>query len=125
MKKFLQILAAIGITSVFALFPHMKAVEPRLLPSEIFLARTMMEETAPNFGLSVQDGLALASYGVNTESVARNAGKLVAKLLKGSQHKNISCGLSQNRESQMLCEQKIGPKVRNQDSEERNRRGVS
>jgi putative ABC transport system substrate-binding protein len=33
---------------------------------------------------AVRDGLALASFGVNYESVGRNAGKLVAKLLKGA-----------------------------------------
>ncbi|MDR0632066.1 MAG: ABC transporter substrate-binding protein [Holosporaceae bacterium] len=32
---------------------------------------------------AVRDGLALASFGVNYESVGRNAGKLVARLLKG------------------------------------------
>ncbi|MDR1475136.1 MAG: ABC transporter substrate-binding protein [Holosporales bacterium] len=39
---------------------------------------------------SVRDGLALASFGVNYESVGRNAGKLVAKLLKGSQVKDLT-----------------------------------
>ncbi|MDR1031624.1 MAG: ABC transporter substrate-binding protein [Holosporales bacterium] len=33
---------------------------------------------------SVRSGLALASFGVNYESVGRNAGQLVAKLLKGA-----------------------------------------
>jgi putative ABC transport system substrate-binding protein len=33
---------------------------------------------------AVRDGLALASFGVNYESVGRNAGKLVAKLLRGA-----------------------------------------
>jgi putative ABC transport system substrate-binding protein len=33
---------------------------------------------------AVRDGLALASFGVNYESVGRNAGKLVAKLLNGA-----------------------------------------
>lgn len=32
---------------------------------------------------SVRDGLSLASFGVNYESVGRNAGKLVVKILKG------------------------------------------
>jgi putative ABC transport system substrate-binding protein len=32
---------------------------------------------------AVRDGLALASFGVNYESIGRNAGKLVVKLLKG------------------------------------------
>jgi putative ABC transport system substrate-binding protein len=39
--------------------------------------------------LSVRDGLALASFGVNYESVGRNAGKLVAKLLKGDSVKDL------------------------------------
>ncbi|MDR2067520.1 MAG: ABC transporter substrate-binding protein [Holosporaceae bacterium] len=46
----------------------------------------------PVFGaedLAVRDGLALASYGVNTESVGRNAGKLVAKLLNGASVKDL------------------------------------
>jgi putative ABC transport system substrate-binding protein len=43
-----------------------------------------MEEQA------VRDGLALASFGVNYESVGRNAGKLVAKLLNGSDIKNLA-----------------------------------
>ncbi|MDR1375562.1 MAG: ABC transporter substrate-binding protein [Holosporaceae bacterium] len=38
---------------------------------------------------SVRDGLALASFGVNYESVGRNAGKLVVKLLKGSTVKDL------------------------------------
>jgi putative ABC transport system substrate-binding protein len=33
---------------------------------------------------SVRDGLALATFGVNYESVGKNTGKLVAKLLKGA-----------------------------------------
>ncbi|MDR0632065.1 MAG: ABC transporter substrate-binding protein [Holosporaceae bacterium] len=39
---------------------------------------------------SVRDGLALASFGVNYESVGRNAGKLVARLLKGDSIKDLS-----------------------------------
>jgi putative ABC transport system substrate-binding protein len=39
---------------------------------------------------SVRDGLALASFGVNYESVGRNAGKLVAKLLKGADIKDLA-----------------------------------
>ncbi|MDR2107220.1 MAG: ABC transporter substrate-binding protein [Holosporaceae bacterium] len=39
--------------------------------------------------LAVRDGLALASYGVNTESVGRNAGKLAAKLLNGADVKTL------------------------------------
>ncbi|MDR1334809.1 MAG: ABC transporter substrate-binding protein [Holosporaceae bacterium] len=39
---------------------------------------------------SVRDGLALASFGVNYESVGRNAGKLVAKLLNGSLVKDLA-----------------------------------
>ncbi|MDR2268018.1 MAG: ABC transporter substrate-binding protein [Holosporaceae bacterium] len=39
---------------------------------------------------SVRDGLALASFGVNYESVGRNAGKLVAKLLNGAPVKDLS-----------------------------------
>jgi putative ABC transport system substrate-binding protein len=38
---------------------------------------------------SVRDGLALASFGVNYESVGRNAGKLVMKLLKGVPVKDL------------------------------------
>ncbi|MDR2067519.1 MAG: ABC transporter substrate-binding protein [Holosporaceae bacterium] len=38
---------------------------------------------------SVRDGLALASFGVNYESVGRNAGKLVAKLLNGASVKDL------------------------------------
>ncbi|MDR3151326.1 MAG: ABC transporter substrate-binding protein [Holosporaceae bacterium] len=38
---------------------------------------------------SVRDGLALASFGVNYESVGRNAGKLVAKLLSGVSVKDL------------------------------------
>jgi ABC-type uncharacterized transport system substrate-binding protein len=46
----------------------------------------------PVFGaedLAVRDGLALASFGVNTESVGRNAGKLVTKLLRGAAVKDL------------------------------------
>jgi putative ABC transport system substrate-binding protein len=39
---------------------------------------------------SVQDGLALASFGVNYESVGRNAGKLVIKLLQGASIKDLA-----------------------------------
>ncbi|MDR3179389.1 MAG: ABC transporter substrate-binding protein [Holosporaceae bacterium] len=39
---------------------------------------------------AVRDGLALASFGVNYESVGRNAGKLVAKLLKGVSVKDLA-----------------------------------
>ncbi|MDR1475137.1 MAG: ABC transporter substrate-binding protein [Holosporales bacterium] len=39
---------------------------------------------------SVRNGLALASFGVNYESVGRNAGKLVAKLLKGTSVKDLA-----------------------------------
>ncbi|GHT97162.1 ABC transporter substrate-binding protein [Alphaproteobacteria bacterium] len=39
---------------------------------------------------SVRNGLALASFGVNYESVGRNAGKLVAKLLKGADIKTVA-----------------------------------
>jgi putative ABC transport system substrate-binding protein len=39
---------------------------------------------------AVRDGLALASFGVSYESVGRNAGKLLAKLLKGSSVKNLA-----------------------------------
>jgi putative ABC transport system substrate-binding protein len=39
---------------------------------------------------AVRDGLALASFGVNYESVGRNAGKLVAKLLNGSTVKDLT-----------------------------------
>jgi putative ABC transport system substrate-binding protein len=38
---------------------------------------------------AVRDGLALASFGVNYESVGKNAGKLVAKLLKGASVKDL------------------------------------
>jgi putative ABC transport system substrate-binding protein len=38
---------------------------------------------------AVRDGLALASFGVNYESVGRNAGKLAAKLLKGASLKDL------------------------------------
>jgi putative ABC transport system substrate-binding protein len=38
---------------------------------------------------SVRSGLALASFGVNYESIGRNAGKLVAKLLKGAAAQNL------------------------------------
>jgi putative ABC transport system substrate-binding protein len=39
---------------------------------------------------SVRDGLALASFGVNYESVGRNTGKLVQKLLKGASVKDLA-----------------------------------
>jgi putative ABC transport system substrate-binding protein len=39
---------------------------------------------------AVRDGLALASFGVNYELVGRNAGKLVAKLLKNENIKNLA-----------------------------------
>jgi putative ABC transport system substrate-binding protein len=38
---------------------------------------------------SVRDGLALASFGVNYESVGKNAGKLIAKLLEGVSVKDL------------------------------------
>jgi putative ABC transport system substrate-binding protein len=38
---------------------------------------------------SVRDGLALATFGVNYESVGRNTGKLVAKILKGAALKDL------------------------------------
>jgi putative ABC transport system substrate-binding protein len=38
---------------------------------------------------AVRDGLALASFGVNYESVGRNAGKLVAKLLRGASIRDL------------------------------------
>ncbi|GHT91427.1 peptide ABC transporter substrate-binding protein [Alphaproteobacteria bacterium] len=39
---------------------------------------------------SVRNGLALASFGVNYESVGRNAGKLAAKLLNGADIKDVA-----------------------------------
>jgi putative ABC transport system substrate-binding protein len=39
---------------------------------------------------SVRDGLALASFGVNYESVGRNTGKLVSELLKGVPVKDLA-----------------------------------
>jgi putative ABC transport system substrate-binding protein len=39
---------------------------------------------------AARDGLALASFGVNYESVGRNAGKWVAKLLKGADIKTLA-----------------------------------
>jgi putative ABC transport system substrate-binding protein len=39
---------------------------------------------------SVSEGLAIASFGVNYEAVGRNAGKLVAKLLKGVSVNDLS-----------------------------------
>jgi putative ABC transport system substrate-binding protein len=39
---------------------------------------------------SVRDGLALASFGVNYESIGRNAGKLTARLLKGDPLKDVA-----------------------------------
>jgi putative ABC transport system substrate-binding protein len=39
---------------------------------------------------AVREGLALASYGVNSESIGRNAGKLVVKLLQGADVKTLS-----------------------------------
>ncbi|MDR3031490.1 MAG: ABC transporter substrate-binding protein [Holosporales bacterium] len=39
---------------------------------------------------SVRDGLALASFGVNYEAVGRNTGKLIAKLLNGSDIKTLA-----------------------------------
>jgi len=39
---------------------------------------------------SVRDGLALASFGVNYESVGRNAGKLIGKLFRGSDIKELA-----------------------------------
>jgi putative ABC transport system substrate-binding protein len=38
---------------------------------------------------AVKDGLALASFGVNYESVGRNAGKFVAKLLRGASVRDL------------------------------------
>ncbi|MDR3155550.1 MAG: ABC transporter substrate-binding protein [Holosporaceae bacterium] len=57
-----------------------------LLAAMPAIAAEAQKMGVPVFGaedLAVRDGLALASYGVNTESVGRNAGKLVAKLLSG------------------------------------------
>jgi putative ABC transport system substrate-binding protein len=39
---------------------------------------------------SVRDGLAVASFGVNYEAVGKNAGKLIAALLKGTSVKDLS-----------------------------------
>jgi putative ABC transport system substrate-binding protein len=39
---------------------------------------------------SVRDGLAMASFGVNYESVGRNTGKLVVKLLNGASVKDLA-----------------------------------
>jgi putative ABC transport system substrate-binding protein len=60
-----------------------------VMPAIASEARKM---NVPVFGaedLAVREGLALASYGVNTESVGRNAGKLAAKLLKGVSVKDL------------------------------------
>ncbi|MDR3151327.1 MAG: ABC transporter substrate-binding protein [Holosporaceae bacterium] len=39
---------------------------------------------------AVRDSLAVVSFGVNSESIGRNAGKLVVKLLKGKQVKDLA-----------------------------------
>ncbi|GHU13756.1 ABC transporter substrate-binding protein [Alphaproteobacteria bacterium] len=63
-----------------------------------------MEEQA------VRDGLALASFGVNYESVGKNAGKLVAELLNGVDIKNVAPVYPSLRDHQCFVNKKLAEK---------------
>jgi putative ABC transport system substrate-binding protein len=67
----------------------------------------------PVFGaedLAVRDGLALASFGVNTESVGRNAGKLVAKLLRGADIKTLLPAYPNSADHMCVVNKKLAKK---------------
>ncbi|MDR1031864.1 MAG: ABC transporter substrate-binding protein [Holosporales bacterium] len=59
---------------------------------------------------AVRDGLALASFGVNYESVGRNAGKLTAKLLKGASVKNLPPIFPQTQDYRCFVNKKLAKK---------------
>jgi putative ABC transport system substrate-binding protein len=59
---------------------------------------------------SVRDGLALASFGVNYESVGRNAGKLVAKLLKGTPVKDLAPVFPKTEDHRRFINKKLAKK---------------
>ncbi|GHT97157.1 ABC transporter substrate-binding protein [Alphaproteobacteria bacterium] len=63
-----------------------------------------MEEQA------VRDGLALASFGVNYESVGKNAGKLVAELLNGADIKNVAPVYPSLHDHQCFVNKKLAEK---------------
>ncbi|MDR0942465.1 MAG: ABC transporter substrate-binding protein [Holosporales bacterium] len=57
------------------------------------IAKETQKMNVPVFNIeeqAVRDGLVLASFGVDYESIGRNAGKLVEKLLKGADIKTLS-----------------------------------
>jgi putative ABC transport system substrate-binding protein len=59
---------------------------------------------------AVRDGLALASFGVNYESVGRNAGKLVAKLLKGAIVKDLPPIFPKTKDHRCFINKKLAEK---------------
>jgi putative ABC transport system substrate-binding protein len=59
---------------------------------------------------SVRDGLALASFGVNYESVGRNAGKLAAKLLRGSAVKDLAPIFPRTEDHKCFINKKLAEK---------------
>ncbi|MDR1375505.1 MAG: ABC transporter substrate-binding protein [Holosporaceae bacterium] len=58
----------------------------------------------------VRDGFALASYGVNSESVGRNAGKLVAKVLNGADVKTLAPVYPQPEDHLCVINKKLAKK---------------
>ncbi|MDR1361913.1 MAG: ABC transporter substrate-binding protein [Holosporaceae bacterium] len=59
---------------------------------------------------AVIDGLALASFGVNYESVGRNAGKLVAKLLRGAAVKDLAPAFPTSEDHRCFVHKKLAEK---------------
>ncbi|MDR2681824.1 MAG: ABC transporter substrate-binding protein [Holosporaceae bacterium] len=59
---------------------------------------------------TVRDGLAVASFGVNSESIGRNAGKLVTKLLKGADVKTLAPVYPQASDHMCVVSKKLAKK---------------
>ncbi|MDR2681889.1 MAG: ABC transporter substrate-binding protein [Holosporaceae bacterium] len=59
---------------------------------------------------SVRDGLALASFGVSYESVGRNAGKLVVKLLNGAAVQDLSPIFPKTEDHKCFVNKKLAEK---------------
>jgi putative ABC transport system substrate-binding protein len=59
---------------------------------------------------AVRDGLALASFGVNYESVGKNAGKLTAKVLKGENISDIAPVFPDHKDHKCFVNKKLAEK---------------
>jgi putative ABC transport system substrate-binding protein len=91
----------VGASGLHAAMPTI-AAEARKMEIPVFDAEDQ----------SVRDGLALASFGVNYESVGRNAGRLVAKLLKGASVGDLSPIFPKIEDHQCFVNKKLAEKFR-------------